>query len=90
MPTASNPNPVAVAHPVTGQHIAVSKGDEFDDDHPFVTDPAYRWLFASSDVEQATAEPGEKRNVQTPCPEEGCDYSGSRRGLKIHTAQVHK
>lgn len=23
------------------------------------------------------------------CPIDGCDYSGTRRGLKIHTGQVH-
>lgn len=89
MPTSTVANPVAVAHPVTGQFITVSRGQEFEDDHAFATDKAYAWLF-ESDVEQATAEPGEKRNVNVPCPEDDCGYSGTRRGLKIHTAQVHK
>lgn len=42
-------------------------------------------------VEQATAAPGEKRNVvrKHDCPVEGCDYSGTKRGLDIHTAKSH-
>lgn len=44
---------------------------------------------AAERVEQATSGPGESRAVSHPCPVEGCDYSGSKRGLKIHTGQVH-
>lgn len=40
-------------------------------------------------VEQATAAPGETRNVGVACDVDGCDYEGSAHGLKIHTARAH-
>lgn len=45
-------------------------------------------------VEQATAAPGEKRDVAPPsakvtCDVDGCDYEGTSRGLSIHTGRSH-
>lgn len=42
--------------------VSVREGDPYDAKDPLVK--AYPWLFAS-DVERATAAPGEKRNVST-------------------------
>lgn len=68
----------------------VHKGQEVPEDSP---------LFAGREVlfervEQATAAPGEVRDVVPPskkvdCPVEGCDYAGSKHGLSIHTGRSH-
>lgn len=85
MPEATVKNPVAVRHPVTGQHVAVRAGDVFPDDHPFVA--AQPWLFG---VEQATAGPGEKRNIRYYCDRDGCrSWSTSQQGLDDHVAEEH-
>lgn len=72
--------PVTVRHPVTHQWLGMHRGKELADDDPISTDPDYAWLFEDgpepgsltsvrvdgSDVEQATAAPGEKRNARRP------------------------
>lgn len=40
-------------------------------------------------VAEKPSERAESRGQKSPCPEDGCDYEGSERGLKIHTGQVH-
>lgn len=64
-------NPVVSSHPVTGQFITLARGMEFDDDDPIVA--AFAWAFVDEPkpeqvrevpIEQATAAPGEKRNVR--------------------------
>ena len=53
---------VAVQHPdLPGQLVVLKANDPFDPKDPLVR--AYPWAF-ESDVEQATAAPGEKRNVR--------------------------
>lgn len=44
-----------------GQRVALLLNKAYDDKHPLVR--TYPWAF-SSDVEQATASPGEKRSVR--------------------------
>lgn len=44
-----------------GQMVPLRENDPYDDDDPLVR--AYPWAFGS-DVEQATAAPGEKRNTR--------------------------
>jgi hypothetical protein len=41
--------------------LVIREGDAFNDDDPVVRE--HRWLFRS-DVEQATASPGERRNAR--------------------------
>lgn len=54
--------PAAVRHPdLPGQLVALREGAPYDDKDPLVR--AYPWAFVS-DVEQATASPGEKRTVR--------------------------
>lgn len=53
---------VAVQHPeLPGQMVVLKENDPYDPTDPLVR--AYGWAFGS-DVEQATAQPGEKRNVR--------------------------
>lgn len=62
--------PVAVRHPETGQYIALDPAVDYDPDDLMVK--TFPWAFAPRDtkpgrvesvsVEQATAEPGEKRS----------------------------
>jgi len=40
-------SPVSISHPVTGQFIAIKRGDEFPDDDPIVVANAY--LFVPDD-----------------------------------------
>lgn len=51
------------AFTLDGVRFDVVKGQRFDDDHPMVRD--FPWLFGPV-VEQATAAPGEIRNVSRP------------------------
>lgn len=54
--------PAAVRHPdLPGQLVALKPGAPYDKDDPLVR--AYPWAF-ESDVEQATAAPGEKRTLK--------------------------
>ncbi len=43
-----------------GVPVVISEGEEFDSDDPMVRD--FKWLF-NTGVEEATARPGERRNV---------------------------
>ena len=52
---------VVVYDEESGLPTAIKENDPYPDDHPFVR--AYPWAFAS-DVEQATAAPGERRNAR--------------------------
>lgn len=69
--------PYAVLHPETGVHVVPPLTEYYDEKDPLVK--AHRWLFATDDeldaaqtgeivesvaVEQATAAPGERRNVR--------------------------
>ena len=47
---------------VDGVHHVVKAGDAFDKNDPVVRQ--HRWLFDADNVEQASAAPGEKRNVR--------------------------
>lgn len=41
-------------------------------------------------VETARSAPGEKRDIDYPCPDDNCDWSGtSERAVKIHTKKAH-
>lgn len=41
-------------------------------------------------VEEATAAPGQVRDISHPCPEEGCDFVGtSERSMKTHKTKAH-
>jgi hypothetical protein len=54
---------VSVRHPdLPGQMVALKANDPYDPKDPLVR--AYPWAFGS-DVEQATAAPGEKRTTRT-------------------------
>lgn len=61
MAVVTHANPVSVAHPLSGQFITLSRGQEFADDDPVVD--AFAWAFEGP-VEQATKAPGEKRAVK--------------------------
>ncbi len=53
---------IAVRHPdLPGQLVVLKENEPYDPKDPLVR--AYPWAFGS-DVEQATAEPGEKRNLR--------------------------
>jgi hypothetical protein len=51
-----------VYNSVTGMHEPLIPGTAFEDDHPLVRE--FPWAF-ESDIEQATAAPGEKRSTRT-------------------------
>lgn len=69
----------------TGRRI-VRRGQTVAADDPVLKGREH--LFRPS-VEQATAAPGEQRDL-VRCDVAGCTYSGTARGLKIHTGQAHK
>lgn len=64
MAVVTHASPVAVCHPLSGQFITLSRGQEFDDDDAIVE--AFPWAFAdeAGPVESATRAPGEKRAVK--------------------------
>jgi hypothetical protein len=77
MATVQTRNPVAAAHPITGQFITLARGMEFPDDDPMVT--AHAWAFEPDDaprfaesvaIETATAEPGKRRYTRRTQPSE--------------------
>ena len=60
-----------VSHPLTQQFVAPDRGKRYRSDDPLVE--AHPWLFISeeelaedSPVEQATANPGERRSIRRP------------------------
>jgi hypothetical protein len=59
----SDVGPVSVEHPeAAGLRVALKPGQAYEHTDPIVK--AYGWAF-ESDVESASAEPGEKRSVRT-------------------------
>jgi hypothetical protein len=74
MKTTTNETPVSIRSAVTGQFMAVKRGDRFPDDHELVTD--HPWLFAEADSEDPEASSG--RPV-----EDGSARPGARRGGPI-------
>lgn len=52
-------------------------------------DAGYAVPVKEDKVEKAVAPQPESRGGKVSCPEDGCDYEGSKRGLKIHAGQVH-
>jgi hypothetical protein len=67
MPRVTHPTPAVVTLP-SGAYRAVKPGDVLEPDDPFAV--AFPWLFTApaerATVEQATAAPGERRNVRRP------------------------
>ena len=45
--------------------------------------------YVPADTADDDKTPPEPSDGKVACPEEGCDYVGSERGLKIHTGQKH-
>lgn len=71
-----------------GRFFAYDEGVEVE-----VDDDVAEWVNRDSPgtlkpVSEAKKSSGKKGEVE--CPEDGCDYSGTERGLAIHTAQVHE
>lgn len=71
MATVQIYNPVAVSHPLTQQFVVLSRGKEFDDNDPIVTE--FAWAFEaqpapetvdSVPIETATRAPGERRTTR--------------------------
>jgi hypothetical protein len=75
MKTATNYSPVAIQHPVTGQYVTISRGDEIDD--PAILEAKnHAWLFEDvappedvrsvpiEPIEQATRAPGERSRAR--------------------------
>lgn len=52
MQRVTHREPVSISHPDTHQFVAVRRGDEFPDDHPFTR--SHAWLFEPDPDEPGT------------------------------------